>query len=132
MFLGNGNGTFQTTAVSIAVTSSASLGQLVTGMFDANPRPDVAVLDNAGNIWILLNNSSAGAVSFASPASYALTSPGWAIAAADFGNGHVDLAVTQGQSSSVSILLGNGTGTFTPQADFDLGSSIPRGLRLHS
>ncbi|MBS9805927.1 VCBS repeat-containing protein [Bacillus toyonensis] len=45
------------------------------------------------------------------------------IAAADFdGDGNLDLAVTNLDSNNVSILLGNGNGTFAPAMNFDVRS----------
>ncbi len=130
IFLGNSDGTFQTTPATVPVVSEAALGQLAVGKFDADTKPDVAVLDSTGNVWVLLNTSTTGSVSFNSPVNYALTSTGWEIAASDLGNGHTDLVVTQAQSTAVSVLLGDGTGVFTPQSDVDLGSMYPGGLAV--
>jgi hypothetical protein len=140
VFLGNGDGTFQTPPTTISVTSSAGLGQLVVGDFNGDSKPDIAVLDTGaisginqtftGNVWILLNQSTLGVPSFASPVSYSLTSPGWELAAADLGNGSIDLVITQSQSTAVSILMGNGTGVFAAQPDFDLQSFYPAGLAI--
>jgi hypothetical protein len=44
------------------------------------------------------------------------------------GDGKLDLVVTQPGTNNVSVLMGNGDGTFTSLADFDLGSSYPNGL----
>ena len=38
----------------------------------------------------------------------------FAIVAGDFGNGHIDLAVADANSNDVSVLIGNGDGTFQP------------------
>lgn len=131
VFRGNGDGTFQTSPTTISVASGAGLGQLVVGDFDGNGKPDIAVLDTIGNVWVLLNNSTSGSPSFAAPVNYALTWTGWEIAAADLANnGNLDLVITQAQSTAVSILLGDGSGVFLPQPDFDLGSAYPGGLAL--
>jgi hypothetical protein len=130
VFRGNGDGTFQTSPTSISVASGAGLGQLAVGDFDGNGQPDVAVLDTIGNVWVLLNNSTSGSPSFAAPVNYALTSTGWEIAAADLGNGNIDLVITQAQSTAVSILLGDRFGGFVSQPDFDLGSAYPGGLAI--
>ena len=45
-----------------------------------------------------------------------------AIVAVDFGNGHLDLATANENSDDVSVLLGNGDGTFQPQLRFAAGS----------
>jgi hypothetical protein len=130
VFRGNGNGTFQSTPVSIRVASGAGLGHLVTVDFNSDSKPDIAVLDTIGNVWILLNNSAPGSVSFSTPTSIALTNTGSGIAAADLGRGMTDIAITQASSTSVSILFNNGSGAFTPQTDFDSGSMYPVGLTL--
>ena len=140
IFLGNGDGTFQSVPTIIPVTSVAGLGQLVVGDFDGNHKPDIAVLDvgiyspdyqsTTGNVWVLLNNSTVGSPSFSSPVSYALTNPGWEIATADLGNGFLDLAITQIAATQVSVLMGNGTGVFTALPDFDLGSADATGIAL--
>jgi hypothetical protein len=131
VFLGQGDGTFGS-KVTIPVTSTAGLGQLVVGKFDAGNKPDIAVLDSVGNVWVLLNTTTiTGSPTFAIPVPYALTTTGWEIATSDLrASGHLDLVITQAQSTAVSILFGNGTGGFTPQSDFDLGSMYPGGMTV--
>jgi hypothetical protein len=139
VFLGQGNGTFSSLPTKFPVVSGSGLGQLMVGDFDGDGKPDVAVLDTCTissnqvdlcNVWIMLNRSTAGTPAFAAPVNYPITSLGWEIAAADLGNGHLDLLVTQTQSTAVSILLGDGTGNFAPQPDFDLGRFYPVGLSV--
>jgi hypothetical protein len=49
---------------------------------------------------------------------------------ADFDrDGHIDVAVANTGSASVSILLGNGDGTFAPHQEIDLGAG-PRGIAV--
>src|SRR5438552_3471830 len=46
----------------------------------------------------------------------------YSVAMGDFnGDGHLDLAVANGGSNDVSVLLDNGDGTFTPARNFDAG-----------
>jgi hypothetical protein len=141
IFLGNSNGTFQTPPTIFPIVSGSGLGQLVVGDFNGDGKPDIAVLDTGtilsnqtfpGYVWILINNTTPGSLSlsFASPVSYSLTSPGGEIAAADLGNSHLDLVITQSQSTAVSILLGDGKGAFVPSSDFDLGGFYPVGLAI--
>lgn len=53
-----------------------------------------------------------------------------AVAAGDFnGDGKIDLAATNSFSNSVSVLLGNGDGTFQKQAQFATGN-LPNGLTV--
>jgi hypothetical protein len=132
VFLGNGDGTFASSPVTVTVTNTAGLGQLVVGKFDAGNQPDIAVLDSVGNVWVLLNTTTTvGSPTFASPVPHALTTTGWEIAASDLrASGHLDLVITQAQSTAVSVLFGDGTGGFTPQSDFDLGSMYPGGMTV--
>src|SRR5438105_4093410 len=52
----------------------------------------------------------------------------FAVALADFnGDGKIDLAVANSGTSTVSVLLGNGTGTFGAKTDFTTGSG-PRSV----
>ncbi len=139
VFLGHGDGSFSRVPTKFPVISGSGLGQLVVGDFDGDGKSDVAVLDTGTissnqafvcNVWVMLNRSTTGAPVFAAPVGYALTSVGWEVIAADLGNGHLDLLVTQTQSTAVSILLGDGTGSFAPQPDFDLGSFYPVGITV--
>src|SRR6266850_5901593 len=62
-------------------------------------------------------------LSFASPQSYAAGSaPSW-VASGDFnGDSKKDLAVANNSSSDVSILLGNGDGTFQAAVNYGVGN----------
>ena len=56
-----------------------------------------------------------------------------AIVAGDFtGDGRTDLAVANERSDDVSVLLGNGDGTFQPQVTYAVGSSPTRSWRATS
>jgi hypothetical protein len=49
------------------------------------------------------------------------------IAVADFnGDGHLDLAVANQLTNNVSVLLGNGDGTFQPAVNYPAGSLARR------
>jgi hypothetical protein len=66
---------------------------------------------------------------FASP-TFAVGSNPVAEAKGDFrGDGRTDLVVANQQSNTVSVLLGNGDGTFQPKTDFATGVS-PRGVAV--
>jgi hypothetical protein len=112
-------------------THFASASQLTATV----PASDVAT---AGTAVIAVANLAPGGVS--NPQLFSVTSPRPAIAlaplagigagadpasvaVADFnGDGKPDLAVVNVQSNTVSILLGNGNGTFQPQMTFATGS----------
>jgi hypothetical protein len=128
VLLGNGDGTFQP-QVTYAVGSQPQ--SIVTGDFNNDDRTDLAVTDTFDNtVSVLLGN---GDGTFQPQATYAVGSYPYGIAAGDFnGDGHLDLAVTnQGtypsHAGTVSVLLGNGDGTFQPQVTYAVGSN-PEGI----
>ncbi|MEI9976363.1 MAG: VCBS repeat-containing protein [Ignavibacteriota bacterium] len=87
---------------------------LVVGDFNHDGKPDLAVTgsaDNgAGSVEILLNNGDA---TFHPAAVINVGEAASRIAAADFNrDGKLDLAVSVGFTGQVSILLGNGDGSF--------------------
>jgi hypothetical protein len=111
IYLGNGDGTFQT-PLTYAVGNTPY--SLVVADFNGDGKPDLAVANFAsGTVSILLGN---GDGTLRPQTTYAVgTNPIW-IAAADFnGDGKMDLTTANGGSGSISILLGKGDGTFLPQ-----------------
>ena len=77
-------------------------------------------------IFLLLpgNPTNLAAVQFAASKSYSVGTTPAAIAIGDFnGDGKPDLAVANQGSGNVSILLGNGDGTFRPAVNFAAGNS---------
>jgi FG-GAP-like repeat len=138
VLLGNGDGTFQP-AVSYLVGGEPQA--LVTGDFNGDGRIDLAVAvitENpvtntfGGDVSVLLGN---GDGTFQPAVQYALSGSPYAIAPGDFrGDGRLDLAaavinsydqnpVTGTFPSDVSVLLGNGDGTFQPAIQYPVGSS---------
>ena len=116
VFLGNGDGTLRA-AVNYSVGTSA--GPLTVGDFNGDHHPDIAVSsDNpSGGVFVLLNN---GDGTFRSPVTYSTGGfDEYGITTADFnGDGKLDLAVANlilvngTYKDQLSILLGNGDGTF--------------------
>lgn len=102
---------------------------VTAGDFNGDGKPDLAVANTAsGNVSVLLGN---GDGSFSAPISYAVGTNPASIAAGDFnGDGKLDLAVAnQGKyvngqlvESNVSVLLGNGDGTFQAAINSSLGT----------
>ena len=117
ILLGNGDGTFTGTAVSPA-TGNTPVSVAVAD-FNADGKADLAVANyKDGTVAILLGNGDGTFTPVAtSPATG--TEP-FSVAVGDFnGDGKADLAVVNrndGNAGTVTILLGDGDGTFTPVA----------------
>jgi hypothetical protein len=110
ILVGNGDGTF--TAETTNPPISGTPFYFATGDFNGDGKTDLAVAENNGTIAILLGN---GDGTFAASGSVNSASSGSPIAVADFsGDGKLDIAVAAGAYSieSVSVLTGNGDGTF--------------------
>ena len=115
VFLGNGDGTFQTPVNS---ASGASPIALATSDFNQDGLLDVAAVYATGGVAILLGN---GDGTFQTPLNYASGSDPSGVAVADFnGDGAPDLAVAN--AGGVAILLGNGDGTFQAAVNYTAGS----------
>ncbi len=103
--------------------------QLVVGDFNGDGKPDVATANAYdGTVSVLLGN---GDGTFQAHVDYpTLNPPVWVIAADFNGDGKLDLAtanstdVTGSSNNSVSILLGNGNGTFQVGAQYPLDGSV--------
>ncbi len=117
IFLGNGDGTFQTpTVINVGAGSDAlAVGNLGNGSQDI-----VVVNSTDGTITILMNNGSG---SFTVSQTLTVGSDPEAVALGDFlGNGSLDIAVANEDSNTVSIFLNNGSGTFTFDTNLSVGS----------
>ena len=136
MLLSNGDGTFQT-PVSYSVASGA-LGVAV-GDLNRDGKLDLAVTTwcyictSNDSVSILLGN---GDGTFQPHVDYPVDIEPDGISVSDFnGDGKLDLAVAndcgtdmycQGGPGTVSILLGNGDGTFQPQRDYTVDEPLGR------
>jgi hypothetical protein len=100
--------------------------------FNGDGNEDLAVANfTANTVSILLNNGNG---TFKSQVSYATNSGPSTVASGDFnGDGKLDLAVYcippgfGGETGYISILIGNGDGTFQPRVDYTYGTSLGAG-----
>jgi hypothetical protein len=134
VLLGNGDGTFQPQTIFQAGHNPYSIA---AGDFRGIGKLDLAVGNGNGNLGfmyqptgsgdntvsVLLNTSAGGVLSFTGQAIYATGSGPSSIAVADInGDGKADLAVSNGASGTVGVLLGVGDGTFQPQVTYPVGN----------
>ena len=98
---------------------------LVIGDFNGDTWPDVATLNTSEDtVSVILNDTAGG---FGSPIETDLEYESYSIATGDFDdNGDLDLAV--GSYAKVSVLFGNGDGSFQDPVDYDLGSDYIEAL----
>jgi len=127
ILLGNGDGTFtqsQGSPIPIGIVSSIAAAD-----FNGDGKLDLAATDSAGNAVSILLGNGDGTFSQApgSPAPVGFEPD--SIAVGDFTNsGKAGLAVANFGSNSITVLLGNGDGTFSESA----GSPIPVGQGPYS
>ena len=104
---------------------------VAVGDFNGDGKPDLAVANlDTNTVSILLNEIAPGSstASLASPVDLAVGSTPRSVTVGDFnGDGRPDLAVANGGSSAVSVLL-NTTAPGAGSASFALGASVPVGV----
>jgi FG-GAP-like repeat len=135
VLFGNGDGTFQS-----PVNYQAPLPERVLGVdLNGDGYPDLAILAYCGNdpqncpngaVQVMLNNGNG---TFGNPNYYQVGVGPDGIAVAELRhNGKIDLAVANNNfqaPSTVSVLLGNGDGTFQPAVNYAVGDG-PAGITL--
>jgi hypothetical protein len=129
VLLGHGDGTL-TPAPGSPIALGNSANQVAVGDLNGDGKADVVTLGGAaeGSLSVLLGNGN-GTFRAApgSPTSVGSAGQG-KLAMADFnGDGNLDLAITNPATGSLSVLLGNGNGTFraAPGSPISLGVGGP-------
>ncbi len=115
MFLGNGDGTFKQAAGSPFPLPSTATGPITMTATDFNSDGilDLAIVNRTTNNVVILLGNSSGTFSLATGSPFAVGNFPVAIASGDVNNdSHPDIAVLNQNDNSVSVLLGNGDGTF--------------------
>lgn len=125
VLLGNGDGTFQNPASYAAGSSPTAV---TAGDFNGDGNTDLAVTNGGDNtVSIFLGN---GDGTFQAASSYATGYSPASVTAGDFnGDGNLDLAVVNScgndstckQNGTISVLLGNGNGTFQSAVSYGVG-----------
>ncbi len=107
-----------------AVSPGFAPGSVVTGDFNHDGNPDLAIAGVGGGpleVQVFLGN---GDGTFAAPVSYDAGSAVAPLVAADVnGDGNVDLIVAN-LSNSVDVLLGNGDGTFQQAVNYPVAGAV--------
>jgi hypothetical protein len=100
---------------------------IVTGDFDEDGNADIAVANGSSDyVSVLLGNGSGGFAAQEQVKYLGHKSP-QAMTVADFNSdGHMDLALANARGNYVSILLGNGNGTFSDPYNFGVGDVIKK------
>jgi hypothetical protein len=122
VLLGNGDGSFQGQRT---LEAGRTPDSVAVGDFNGDGVPDLAVTTlNFPNVSVFLGN---GDGSFRAPRNFLLGPEAipMSVTVGDFnGDGRLDLAVTSiGFTNGITVLLGNGDGTFQAPRTFALGRS---------
>src|SRR5262249_23706998 len=124
VFLGNGNGTFQSpVAYSLGAASPTALAIADLG----NGHLDIVTANSNNNtVSVLLGN---GDGTFQSPTTLTTGTSPTAVVLADLGNGHLDIVTANRSSNNGSVFLGNGDGTFHAAVNYAAGTG-PAGVAV--
>jgi len=114
VFLGNGSGGF-TAAAGSPVSLGAGPLSIASADFNGDGNVDLVTANFVPGTIVLLLGNGAGGFSAASGSPFAAGSGASSVAVGDFNNdGKADVAVTNFNAGTVTILLGSGAGGFTP------------------
>jgi hypothetical protein len=131
IMLGNGDGTLQG-PTNVYTIGSGEADGVVAGDFNGDGNLDLAVaVGFDADVAVLLGN---GDGTFQNPVDYSTAEGPQTLIAADLnGDGNLDLAVQTFRSASnspVSVLLGNGDGTFRAHVDYRLPTKEASGIAV--
>jgi protocatechuate 3,4-dioxygenase beta subunit len=128
VLLGNGDGTFKPATVYNALPQP---GGAVLADFNLDGFPDLAVTSQGTNntVAILLNDKHGNLTLQPNPVPVG-KAPSAITALSFYGNPSLDLAVVNSGDNSVTILNGNGDGTFTATGTYPIGGTNPVSMAL--
>lgn len=106
------------------VKSNRSPRSVVTGNFNGDAFPDMAIVDDLSSLVFVFTGNGTGG--FSEVGTYTLGSAPTKVISADVNNdANMDIIVTNSVSNNVSVILGNGNGTFQTPTTFNSGGSAP-------
>ena len=127
IFLGTGSGDFVGPTNFVTGSVSSVPFDVVTADFNGDGNLDLAIADANNGAVILLGT---GVGTFGAPTSYPAGGFSNNVAIADLnGDGKLDLVLTNSESNNVSVLFGNGDGSFAPPMNYAVTGS-PQGLTI--
>ena len=121
VLLGKGDGTFQA-AISAATSSAIPFGGLAVGDFNGDGKLDVVAPSASGSVLVLLGD---GTGKLGAPTSFNTgeTFPG-KLSVGDLNGDHkLDVVSLNALNNDISVLLGNGNGTFQAPTNIALGGN---------
>ena len=127
VMFGNGIGGFSPGSDYPAVGLSTALGvqAFATADFNADGKPDIAVINANGSLIQVLYNDGTG--HFHLNDSYATGATPSDVETADLdGDGHMDLVESDSADGTVSVRMGNGDGTFQAMQTYPVGQNPQR------
>ena len=121
IYLGNGDGTFQSPTNFPVATQASASRLLAVGDFNLDGNQDlVASNSGLGTVSVLLGNGNGG---FSAPTSFGVNASPWNVVVGDVNNdGNPDLVVASDGGKYVSILTGKGNGSFNTNITAYVGS----------
>ncbi len=120
VLLAHGDSTFQPT---LNFSLSAAASSLVAADLNEDGNPDIVTVSSATSDGVLTVALGDGSGNFTSQSTAIAAGP-VSVVTADFnGDQHTDVAVAHSAVNSVSVLLGNGNGTFGAPASFALAAT---------
>lgn len=121
VYLGNGDGSFQSPLLSAGPTSTSQpvglSGQMGIGDFDGDGMVDLVVSDGGNHTMSFFKGDNQGHFSLRNT-NTDFNNPGTFYAADLNGDGRLDLVGLCGPCAWVSVYIGNGDGTFQPKANY--------------